>query len=221
MVGHAETQRGAPTATIERLCRYQQVLAQLERDGVKTVSSGEIGRLVATNAAQVRKDLSHFGEFGTRGLGYSVTELRARLRGILGLGERRNIAIIGAGNLGSALADYPGFEGRGFNVIAVFDNNPAKIGHRRHGMRVRPLGELATVARETGIDIAVIAVPEPAAQSVADTVIAAGVSAILNFAPKHLHAPPQIVIRNVNMTSQLEYLSYFLALGEGPPEEGA
>lgn len=206
--------KSAPRATIERMCRYQQVLGQIEREGVKTVSSKEIGRLAATNAAQVRKDLSYFGDFGRRGLGYSVGELRSRLRDILGLAATRNVGIIGAGNLGSALAGYPGFESRGFQIIALFDNNPARIGHRLQGLKVLPLADLPQVAADFGIDIAVITVPEAAAQEVADHVANAGIKAILNFAPTHVKVPEGIVTRNVDMTSQLEFLSYFLAQGK-------
>jgi len=190
------------------------VLAQLEQDGVETVSSADIGRLAATNGAQVRKDLSYFGDFGRRGLGYKVSELRAQLRAILGLERGRNVAIIGAGNLGSALVGYPGFEMRGFHVVAVFDNDPAKVGRRLRGLRILPLTRLTEVAATKDIAIAILAVPEFAAQIVADRVAEAGIRAILNFAPRHIHAPPGVVVCNVDMTSQLEFLSYFLTQGE-------
>ncbi len=209
---------GAPRATIERLCRYQQVLAQLERERVETASSADIGRLAVTNAAQVRKDFSHFGDFGRRGVGYSVSELRARLRAILGTENERTVVIIGAGNLGSALAGYPGFEMRGFRVVAIFDNNPAKIGHWVEGLRILPLSDLATVAAEQRIDIAVIAVPEAAAQAVADQVVEAGIKAILNFAPVYIQVPADVGARTVGVTCQLEYLSYFLAQSQGSSE---
>lgn len=210
--------KAAPRATIERMCRYQQALGQLERDGVQTVSSGQIGKLTATNGAQVRKDLSYFGEFGRRGLGYRVSDLRGSLREILGLSTPRHIAIIGAGNLGSALSGYPGFERRGFRVVGVFDSDPEKIGEERHALTVLPLSSLAELAAEIGVDIVVLAVPEAVAQIVADGVIAAGVRAILNFTPLHVEAPPGVVVRNVDMTSQLEFVSYFLALSEAQPE---
>jgi redox-sensing transcriptional repressor len=167
------------------------------------------------NAAQIRKDLAHFGEFGVRGVGYYVKELRAHLRQILGLGRRVRVAIMGAGNLGLALADYPGFRTEGFEIAALFDTERDKIGQQsRGGVPIHDIRTFRKVVRREGIRIAVIAVPAAAAQAVANEVVAAGIKAILSFSPGTLKVPPEVKVKSVDLTVSLESLSFFLAQGD-------
>jgi len=198
-------------ATTSRLSVYLRCLDQLAEAGVATVASNTLAARFGLNAAQIRKDLAHFGELGVRGVGYDVEKLRRHLREILGLDRTSRVGILGAGNLGLALADYSGFRD-GFEVVAIFDTDPAKVGRRtRRGITVRHIYELReTVARE-GIHIALIAVPATAAQDVVDLVVASGIKAILNFAPGALRVPPHVKLKSVDFTVSLETLSFFLA----------
>jgi redox-sensing transcriptional repressor len=167
------------------------------------------------NAAQIRKDLAYFGEFGVRGVGYYVKELRSHLRQILGLDRRVRVAIMGAGNLGLALADYPGFRLEGFEIAALFDTVREKIGQQsRGGVPIHDIGDLRRIARKERIRIAVIAVPAAAAQNVLQTVVAAGIKAILNFSPGTLKVPADVKMKSVDLTVSLESLSFFLAQGD-------
>lgn len=202
-------------STVGRLSLYLRLLIELEDAGVGTLSSNELGRLCGTTAAQVRKDLSLFGTFGKRGLGYAVPELIAELRSILGLGRRWRVALVGAGKIGAALLGYRDFRQRGFYIEAVFDADPAKIGQRRQGIVIQPDSELERALRAEAIDIVIVAVPAETAQAVVDRVVAAGVRAILNFAPTKLGVPAGVTLKNVNMAVELEGLSYALANG-GP-----
>ncbi len=199
-----------PEATVERLSTYLTILRQLERQGEATASSSEIAEHANVNAAQVRKDLSYFGDFGRRGLGYRVRDLRNHLTRILGVDRERRVIVIGAGNLGSALVGYPGFEPRGFRIVGIFDSNPAKVGHRLYGQEILPMDRLAELAPDLGADIAIVAVPGAAAQSVVDQLSEAGIGSILNLAPVQVVAPTRTAIRSVDMTSQLELLSFCL-----------
>ncbi len=203
--------RPIPVPAIERLCRYQRALARARRLGAKRVSSHDMAALAGVTPEQVRKDLSYFGSFGRRGVGYDVGSLSDELRRILGLDSKRRLAIVGVGNLGTALAGYAGFEARGFDIAGLYDNNPARVGHRVQGLRVRHINDLAADHRLDPIDIAVLAVPEVAAQAAADKIVAAGIPALLNFAPVSLKLPPHVVLRDVDMTAELEYLSFWLA----------
>jgi redox-sensing transcriptional repressor len=178
---------------------------------VETISSDELARRGGTTSAQVRKDLSFFGSFGKRGLGYSVPELIASLTGILGLGRHWKVIIIGAGKIGMALGQYDGFKQRGFRVIAVYDTDPRKIGHRWGTMHVRDMAQVEEDVRSEAPDIAVLAVPVEEAQAAADRVVQAGVKAILNFAPTQLQVPPDVSVRTVNMAMELEGLSFVLS----------
>jgi redox-sensing transcriptional repressor len=196
-------------STVERLSQYLRLLTELAASGVATLSSEELARRGGTSAAQVRKDLSLFGTFGKRGLGYAVPELEAALRRILGLERRWRVALVGAGRIGTALLTYEDFRRQGFDIAAVFDSDPAKVGHEWGGLRVRADAELEAVLR-AGIEIVIIAVPAAAAQRVADRVTAAGVRAILNFAPVKLEVPPGVALKTVNMAMELECLSYAL-----------
>jgi redox-sensing transcriptional repressor len=202
--------------TTNRLSLYLRFVNELDANGVRTVSSKVLAEQFALNAALIRKDLSHFGDLGVRGVGYVVKDLKQRLRQILGLDRRLNVAIIGAGNLGFALADYPGFRQEGFRIVALFDTLRAKVGHRsRSGVLIHDIRELKRVTRREGITIAVIAVPAASAQTVVNTVVEAGIKALLNFSPGALRVPDGVKLKSVDLTVSLESLSFFLARGDG------
>ncbi len=207
-------------STVERLSLYLRLLGELHRDGVATVSSRELARRGGTTAAQVRKDLSVFGTFGKRGLGYSVPELAGRLRSILGLERPWRVAVVGAGRIGSALLGYEDFRRRGFHVTAVFDDDPEKIGRSSEGIVVAPVSALERILKERRIDIVIIAVPASAAQGVVDRVVAVGIRAILNFAPTKLDVPGGTALKNVNMSVEMEGLSFALANNGGNGGKG-
>ena len=194
--------RKVAESTIRRLSLYLRLLEEFEAQGIATVSSEALAGRGGTTSAQVRKDLSFFGSFGKRGLGYSVPELVTELRAILGLDRRYQVALIGAGKIGSALVQYRGFRQRGFDIVAIFDVDPAKIGREWNGLVV-PL------AHEK-IDMAVLVTPGEAAQPLADRLVALGVKAILNFAPVQLTVPHDVVVKTVNLALELETLSYEL-----------
>ena len=201
--------------TTNRLSVYLRCLNHLDAAGVRTISSHALAEQFHLNAAQIRKDLAHFGEFGVRGVGYYVKELRRHLRQILGLDKRVRVAIMGAGNLGLALADYPGFRLEGFEIVAMFDADRHKVGQRsRGGVPIHDVREFRRTVRRERITIAVIAVPAEAAQSVLDTVVGAGIKAVLNFSPGALQAPPEVKVKSVDLTVSLESLSFFLAQGD-------
>jgi redox-sensing transcriptional repressor len=211
----AEAAEPVSELTTNRLSVYLRCLNALDADGVRTVSSQALAEQFHLNAAQIRKDLAYFGEFGVRGVGYYVKELRRHLRQILGLDGRVAIAIMGAGNLGLALADYPGFRDEGFEIVALFDTVREKVGHRsRAGVPIYDIGEFRRHVRRAHIRIAVIAVPAEAAQVVVNTAVAAGVKAILNFSPGALDVPADVKLKSVDLTVSLESLSFFLAQGE-------
>lgn len=198
-------------STVRRLSLYLRFLEEFEQAGLTTVSSDELAARGGTTSAQVRKDLSFFGSFGKRGLGYPVDELTRRMRGILGLERDWRIIIVGVGKIGAALTQYEGFQKRGFKVVGLYDSDPAKIGREIYGLTVRAIDDLAEDNRERPVDIAVIAVPADAAQRVVDQVIAAGVIGIMSFAPIQLHVPPEVTINTVNMAMELERLSFALS----------
>ena len=202
--------------TTNRLSVYLRCLNALDDAGVKTISSQSLAEQFRLNAAQIRKDLAYFGEFGVRGVGYYVRDLKRHLRQILGLDRKLRVAIMGAGNLGLALADYPGFRQEGFEIVALFDTLSSKVGQQsRGGVPIYDIHDLKKIARRDGISIAVIAVPAPSAQHVVNLVIAAGIKAVLNFSPGTLQAPPDVKLKSVDLTVSLESLSFFLAQGEG------
>jgi redox-sensing transcriptional repressor len=201
--------------TTNRLSVYLRCLNTLDAAGVRTVSSRALAEQFHLNAAQIRKDLAYFGEFGVRGVGYYVRELRRHLRQILGIDRSVRVAIMGAGNLGLALADYPGFRDEGFEIAALFDTTRDKIGQSsRSGVAIHDTREFRTVVRREQITIAVIAVPADAAQAVVDTVVASGIKAILNFSPGALQVPADVKLKSVDLTVSLESLSFFLAQAE-------
>lgn len=201
--------------TAGRLSVYLRCLNVVDAAGVKTISSKALAERFQLNAAQIRKDLAYFGEFGIRGVGYYVKELKRHLRMILGLDRTVRVAILGAGNLGLALADYPGFRQEGFAIVALFDAERSKIGRRsKGGVRIHDISEFRKLVRRDQIDIAVVAVPADSAQGVVNTAVAAGVRAVLNFSPGTIKVPPGVKLKNVDLTVSLESLSFFLARGE-------
>ena len=201
--------------TTNRLSVYLRCLNTLDQAGVKTISSQALAEQFHLNAAQIRKDLAYFGEFGVRGVGYYVEELRTHLRQILGLDRRVRVAIMGAGNLGLALADYQGFRTEGFEIAALFDTQRDKIGHRsRGGVPIYDVRVFRRTVRRERIRIAVVAVPAASAQAVVNEVVAAGITAILNFSPGTLKVPADVKVKSVDLTVSLESLSFFLAQGE-------
>jgi len=210
-VAMAQDVKRVSDSTVGRLSIYLRLLTELQTEGVATLSSGELAARCGTTAAQVRKDLSSFGTFGKRGLGYSVAELVAVLRGILGLERRWRVALIGAGRIGVALLGYQDFRDQGFYIDAVFDKDPQKVGLSGHGVVVQGDEEMERVLAASEIDIAIVAVPAESAQSVVDRVVGAGVRGILNFAPTKLNVPAGVALKNVNMAVELEALSYALA----------
>jgi redox-sensing transcriptional repressor len=202
--------------TTNRLSVYLRCLNTLEDAGVRTISSQALAEQFHLNAAQIRKDLAYFGEFGVRGVGYYVRDLKRHLRQILGLDRKLRVAIMGAGNLGLALSDYPGFRQEGFEISALFDNLRDKVGQQsRGGVPIYDIQDLKKIARREGIRIAVIAVPAPSAQHVLNLVVASGIKAVLNFSPGALQVPPEVKLKSVDLTVSLESLSFFLAQGDG------
>jgi len=198
--------------TTNRLSVYLRCLNELAAAGIKTVSSQELAEQFNLNSAQIRKDLGYFGEFGVRGTGYFIDDLRSHLTKILGLDQPHRVGIIGAGRLGRALANYNGLERSAFTVVALFDNDTSKVGERtRSGIEVFDVKQIAKVVHDQGIDVAVIAVPARVAQKVLNQVMAAGVKAILNFAPAPLTSRLGVKVKTVDLTTSLESLSYFLA----------
>ncbi len=196
--------------TLNRLSLYLRALRHLHRVGISTVSSGDLARRLQLSAPLIRKDLAQFGEFGTRGVGYDVSALVERLIEILGLNQERALVIIGAGNLGTALAGYIGFNSDSFRVVALFDNDPAKIGRRLGDLEILATERMAEIVRREKVDIGVLTVPVEAAQENHDLLVEAGVRAVLNFAPLALPSREAVQTKDVDLRIHLEELSYFL-----------
>jgi redox-sensing transcriptional repressor len=209
------TRKRISDSAVRRLSRYLRFLRDLERVGKDIVSSRELAEGTGTTAAQVRKDLSHFGSFGKRGQGYVASELRRSLREILGLGRRWHVAVIGVGKIGSALLGYGDLTQRGFDIVAAFDSDPVKVDEKLGGVRVRSLASLEADLASARVDIAIIATPPDSAQSVASRAAAAGVPAILNFAPVKLEVAPHVVVRSMDVSLELEGLSFLLSSSGG------
>jgi len=203
--------RKVAESTVRRLSLYLRFLEEFEGQGVETVSSGALASRGGTTSAQVRKDLSFFGSFGKRGLGYPVPELADRLREILGLKQRYQVGMIGAGKIGSALVQYRGFKQRGFDIVAIFDSDPAKIGKQWNGLTIQDIAALEAEFARRPLGMAVLVTPADAAQPVTDRLVALGVKAVLNFAPVQLVVPDDVVVKTVNLALELETLSYALA----------
>ncbi len=199
-----------PDIVVGRLPIYLRALSFLSAESVQVTSSHELGKRLGISAAQIRKDLSHFGEFGKQGTGYNVSYLREQIRRILHVDHEWPMALIGIGDLGHALAHYGGFVDRGFRVVALFDNNPDKIGQRIADMEVMPMDRLPDIAREKGIRVAMIAVPAAAAQKVAETCVAAGITGILNYAPITVRLPDNVQVQYTDPVTHLQRMTYYL-----------
>ncbi|HET9078806.1 MAG TPA: redox-sensing transcriptional repressor Rex [Acidimicrobiales bacterium] len=206
--------RRIPEATVTRLPVYLRVLGEAESN---TVSSEELAARAGVNAAQVRKDLSYLGSYGTRGVGYDVQYLLRQINRRMGLDAERRVAIVGLGNLGQALASYGGFPARGFSVVAAFDADPAKVNNVVGSTRVQAAASMVEVLREKGVDIAVITTPASAAQGVADKLVEAGVACILNFAPTTVVVPEHVALRQVDLGVELQILSFYRHSGDAAP----
>jgi redox-sensing transcriptional repressor len=200
----------ASASTVTRLSSYYRILGECESENVETLPSESLAERAGVSSAQVRKDLSQFGNFGRRGLGYNVVQLRQRIGAILGLTQHWKVALIGAGNLGHALFSYKEFPKQGFHIEHVLDADPAKIGTAWNGVTIVHVGELPRLARDGKVDIVIVAVPVQAAQTVVDLAVSAGVRAILNFAPGKLAIPAGVAIRHVDLSIAMESLSYAL-----------
>ena len=207
--------RPIPEATVGRLPIYLRALMEVTQTASPTVSSDHLARLSGVNAAKVRKDLSYLGTYGTRGVGYDVEHLLNEISRELGLTRDWPVAIMGFGNLGRALMRYRGFAERGFRIVAVFDTDPAKVGTRVGPLIVKHPDELASVARRERIAIAIIATPAAQAQEVADQIVGAGVNSILNFAPCLIDVPPTVSLRKVDLSLELQVLSFYQEQGKG------
>ena len=203
--------RKVAESTVRRLSLYLRFLEEFEGQGIGTVSSGALASRGSTTSAQVRKDLSFFGSFGKRGLGYPVPGLADQLREILGLKQRYQVGMIGAGKIGSALVQYRGFKHRGFDIVAIFDSDPAKIGRQWNGLTIQDIATMEADFARRPLDMAVLVTPAEAAQPVTDRLVALGVKAVLNFAPVQLVVPDDVVVKTVNLALELETLSYALA----------
>src|SRR5690606_10959071 len=193
------------------LAIYLRFLEEFQQQGKATISSEALASRAGTTSAQVRKDLSFFGSFGKRGLGYDVDALARRLKEILGLGRRYRVLIVGAGRLAGALVQYAGFSARGFEVVAVVDRDPAKIGTAWGEIRIEDVAHLEAIVAREQVEIAILVTPADPAQALVDRLVHAGVTAVLNFAPVQLHVPEGVDVKNVNLAVELETLSYALA----------
>ena len=202
-------------SAVRRLSLYLRILEDLERKGRNTVSSEEMSGRSATTAAQVRKDLSLFGSFGKRGLGYAVTELAERLKKILGLDRRWRVALVGVGRIGSALVEYGGFAERGYDVVAIFDSDASKVGGKWGGLCVRDISEFKAVSNDESVEMVILAIPVEAVPSVMEHVEKAGIRGILNFAPTKLKVPLGVAVKDVNMVMELEALSFAFRQEDG------
>jgi len=205
-----QKRRGIPDPTVARLPQYLRTFAAFGQKKTSVISSKELAAASGINPSQVRKDLAYFGQFGQRGIVYDVKILDSKMREILGLHKAWRIALVGAGNLGMALLQYGGFAKAGFKVEAAFDMDPSKVGWELEGVRIWPTPAIRQVVREKKIEIGIIAVPASQAQRVAEELVDAGVRAILNFAPCLLTIPKSVLVRSVDLASELEHLTYFL-----------
>ncbi|MBN1192242.1 MAG: redox-sensing transcriptional repressor Rex [Coriobacteriia bacterium] len=202
---------GIPATTIQRLPLYLRCLLQAEEQRIPLVNSGTLAEMCGTNAAQIRKDLSYLGELGTRGIGYEVRALIEHISAVLGITERRRAVLVGFGRFGGALLGYPGFAERGFDIVAVFDSDPDKIGVSVGGLTVLSVDELEGVLQATGAEIAIMTTPGDVTQELADRLVRAGVRGILNLAPVRLVVPEGVAVRQVCLSTDLQVLSFHLA----------
>jgi redox-sensing transcriptional repressor len=200
--------KGIPSATVARLPVYLRALASLAARGVDTISSGALAEAAGVSPAQLRKDLSYLGSYGTRGVGYDVEYLRFQIGREVGSAHDWPVIIVGLGNLGTALANYSGFSSRGFRVVALVDASAELVGKRIHGLAIAPVAELERLIDQTGAAIGVIATPAEAAQEVADRLVECGITSILNFAPVLLTVAPGVTVRKVDLGQELQILAY-------------
>jgi redox-sensing transcriptional repressor len=213
-------ERRIPEATVARLPIYLQVLITAAEEGTRTLSSGDLATAAGLTSAMVRKDLSFLGTYGTRGVGYQVAELTTEISAVLGLTDDRPVVIVGVGNLGRALASYEGFFRRGFQVCSLLDADPAVIGQRVGDLVVEDIADLSEIVQRHGVTIAVVATPAVNAQAVTDALVAAGVTAVLNFAPGHLEVPEGVTVRTVDLSTELQILSFYEHLADLPAATG-
>jgi redox-sensing transcriptional repressor len=206
-----DKKRRIPIPTVQRLAAYLTCLREMHQAGVATASSEDLGRRAGSNAAQVRKDLSHVAHFGRPGIGYNVEALHDHIADTLGMSQGHKVLLVGVGSLGRALSLYQGFTNAGFDIAALFDNDPNKIGTQVNGLHIHPLQELKTRNADLRASIGIITVPAPSAQAVAYALVDAGVTCILNFAPLRLQVPNHVTVRAVDLTHELAVLSYFLS----------
>jgi len=206
--------RSAPEPTIGRIALYLRCLRAAQAEGAVTLSSADIEARTGISSGQVRKDLSYFGEFGKPGLGYAVTPLIHRLAGIMRLDHEQKVMLVGAGNLGTALAGYAGLRESGFHLVAIYDNNFSKIGRKIWDLEIQDIERMPELNAEQGVNIGIITTPAAAAQTVADRMVASGVKVILNFATTRVNVPKGVVVRNVDLTQELQILCYYLPASE-------
>ena len=199
-----------PEATVLRLTSYARFLSDCEEKGIETLSSLDIANAVGVTPAQVRKDLAYFGEFGTRGVGYNIKELIKQIEIILGLDKAWNVIIVGAGNLGRALMAYKGFNKRGVEIVGAFDTDKGKLGDPIGNLKVEPIESIPDRVKESGCELAIIAVPANAAQETANCLVEAGIKGIINFAPYPIVVPHNVTLQSVDLASKLEVLTYYL-----------
>lgn len=200
-----------PDIVVGRLPLYLRVLNRLLAQGQEVTSSQELGEELGISSAQIRKDLSHFGEFGKQGTGYHISFLIEQLQRILNLEEEWTVALVGIGDLGRALVGYAGFQPRGFRITQIFDVSPAKIGQDVGGITIQPFGDLPQVVRQAEIKVAMVAVPAPSAQEVTDALVNAGVKAILNYAPTKLRTPEHVHVQDIDPVVHLQHMTFYLS----------
>lgn len=203
------SEREIPAATVSRLPLYRRALVDLAARGQETVSSADLAELAAVNAAKVRKDFSHLGTYGIRGVGYDIEQLIRQIGEVLGLDVEAPVVIVGMGNLGQALAHYSGFGSRGFPIVALIDAAADKVGLELAGIHVSHIDELSDLVNDLGIAVGIIATPGAAAQDVADALVTAGITSILTFAPTVLHVPDEVSLRKVDVATELQILGYY------------
>ncbi|MFD1858998.1 redox-sensing transcriptional repressor Rex [Aeromicrobium camelliae] len=220
LTGASTTDRGLPNATVARLPLYLRALTQLRATGSATCSSDQLAEATGVSSANVRKDLSHLGSHGTRGVGYDVAHLQAEIAQAIGQTQEWNVVLVGAGHLGKALAAYPGFASRGSRIVAVVDADPKRLGEQVvDGLVIESADDLDEIVRDRAVSIAILATPTHAAQDVADRLVAAGVTSILNFAPVALRVPDGVDVRQVDVAAELQILAYHEQRKSSPREE--
>ena len=210
MFNRTSGDRKIPKAVIKRLSLYSRVLQAMEMRSVEKISSMELGEKLGLNPAQVRKDLAYFGQFGVRGVGYYVAELRKSIKRILGTDREVRVGLIGVGNLGLALLSYGGFARQGFKIVAAFDNDKRKVGSVKNNIKIFNVQELEEKIKVRAIDLAILAVPADAAQEIVGRVVKAGINAILNFVPTRLVVPDDVKVHYVDLAIEIESLTYYL-----------